>query len=142
MIKTLAAFVLAAPLLAQSVIVNNPGTKGTFAIRNANIVPVTSAPIANGTIIFANGVITAIGANVNVPANATVIDGTGLSVYPGLIDSGCTVGLTEIDSVAGTVDTSETGEINPNARADVAVNPHSNLIPVTRLNGIDRKSVV
>ena len=136
MIRTLAAFLIAAPLLAQSVIINNPGVKGTFAIRNANIVPVTSAPIANGTIVFANGVITAIGATVNVPANAIIIDGTGLSVYPGLIDSGCTVGLTEIDSVAGTVDTSETGEINPNARADVAVNPHSNLIPVTRLNGI------
>jgi len=125
-----------AQLFAQSVILNNPGTKGTFAIRNANIVPVTSAPIANGTIVFANGVITAVGPSVSIPAGATIIDGTGLSVYPGLIDSGCTVGLTEIDSVAGTVDTAEVGEINPNARADVAVNPHSNLIPVTRLNGI------
>ena len=123
-------------LFAQSVVINNPGTKGTFAIRNATIVPVTSAPIANGTIVFANGVITAIGANVSIPAGATVIDGTGLSVYPGLIDSGCTVGLTEIDSVAGTVDTAEIGDVNPNARADVALNPHSNLIPVTRLNGI------
>jgi len=123
-------------LAAQSVILNNPGKKGTFAIRNATIVPVTSAPIANGTIVFANGVITAIGANAAVPAGATVIDGTGLSVYPGLIDSGSKIGLVETDSVAGTVDTSEIGDLNPNARADVAVNPHSNLIPVTRLNGI------
>lgn len=127
---------LAVPVIAQSVISNSPGRKPVVAIRNAAIYPVTSAPIANGTIVFANGVITAVGANVSVPAEATVIDGTGLSVYPGLIDSGTTIGLVEIDSVAGTVDTSELGALNPNARADVAVNPHSNLIPVTRVSGI------
>jgi imidazolonepropionase-like amidohydrolase len=127
---------LAVSASAQSVIPNSPGRKPVVAIRNAAIYPVTSPPIANGTIVFANGVITAVGANVSVPAEATVIDGTGLSVYPGLIDSGTTIGLVEIDSVAGTVDTSELGALNPNARADVAVNPHSNLIPVTRVSGI------
>jgi imidazolonepropionase-like amidohydrolase len=127
---------LAPSLFAQSVIPNSPGKKPTFAIRNATIVPVTSAPIANGTIVFANGVITAVGANVAIPANATVIEGTGLFVYPGLIDSGSHVGLEEISAVPGTVDTAELGDINPNARAEVAVNPHSNVIPVTRVNGI------
>lgn len=120
----------------QSVIPNNPGVKPTIAIRNATIVPVTSAPIPNGTIVFANGVITAVGANVAVPANATVIDGSGSFVYPGMIDSGSNVGLIEIDSVAGTVDTTELGDFNPNARAAVAINPHSELIPVTRINGV------
>ena len=132
-------FVLAfvcAPLFAQSVILNNNGKKPTVAIRNATIYPVTSPPIANGTIVFANGLITAIGTNVAVPAGAITIDGTGLSVYPGMIDSGSQVGLTEVSSVAGTNDSTEIGDINPNARADVAVNPHSNLIPVTRVNGI------
>ena len=100
---------LALPLAAQSTIPNNPGVKGVFAIRNATIVPVTSAPIARGTIVFANGVITAIGANADVPTGATVIDGTGLFVYPGMIDSGSNVGLVEMDSVAGTVDTAELG---------------------------------
>ncbi|MEA2239876.1 MAG: hypothetical protein QOC81_4600 [Thermoanaerobaculia bacterium] len=141
MIKRLAfvAFALlafAAPAFAQSVIPNNPGKKLTFAIRNATIVPVTSAPIANGTIVFSNGIITAVGANAAIPAGATIIDGTGLFVYPGLIDSGSHVGLEEISAVPGTVDTSELGDINPNARAEVAVNPHSNVIPVTRVNGI------
>ena len=135
-VKTLAALLLSLPLLAQSVIPNNPGTKATVAIRNATIYPVTSAPIANGTIVFSDGRITAVGANATVPANATVIDGTGLSVYPGLIDAGTTVGLTEIDSVAGTVDVSELGDLNPNARAEVAVNPHSNVVNVTRVNGV------
>ncbi len=121
---------------AQSTIPNSPGTKPTVAIRNATIVPVTSAPIARGTIVFANGVITAIGTDVAIPAGATIIDGTGLSVYPGMIDSGSSVGLIETDSVPGSVDTAELGELNPNAQAAVAVNPHSELIPVTRVSGV------
>jgi imidazolonepropionase-like amidohydrolase len=134
------AFVLAmlvsSSAFAQSVIINSPGKKLTVAIRNATIVPVSSATIPNGTIVFSNGVITAVGASATIPANATVIDGTGLFVYPGLIDSGSHVGLEEISAVPGTVDTAELGDINPNARAEVAVNPHSNVIPVTRVNGI------
>ena len=135
--KRLALILSAATtLFAQSTIPNNPGVKATVAIRNATIVPVTSAPIANGTIVFANGVITAVGTNVEIPAGATIVDGTGLSVYPGMIDSGANVGLIEIDSVPGTVDTSELGDFNPNAQAAVAINPHSELIPVTRVNGV------
>jgi imidazolonepropionase-like amidohydrolase len=127
---------LATSAFAQSVIINNPGRKLTVAIRNATIVPVTSPTIANGTIVFSNGIITAVGATAAIPANATVIDGTGLFVYPGLIDSGSHVGLEEISAVPGTIDTAELGDINPNARAEIAVNPHSNIIPVTRVNGI------
>jgi imidazolonepropionase-like amidohydrolase len=130
------SFFAATSLFAQSTIANNPGVKATVAIRNATIFPVTSAPIANGTIVFANGVITAVGANVDIPAGATVIDGRGLSVYPGMIDSGSNVGLIEVDAVAGTVDTTELGDFNPNAQAAVAINPHSELVPVTRVNGV------
>jgi len=132
----IAAALVASSAFAQSVIINSPGRKPLVAIRNATIVPVTSATIPNGTIVFDHGVITAVGANVAIPANATVIDGTGLFVYPGLIDSGSHVGLEEISAVPGTVDTAELGDINPNARAEIAVNPHSNVIPVTRVNGI------
>ncbi|HEY0143341.1 MAG TPA: amidohydrolase family protein [Thermoanaerobaculia bacterium] len=132
----------AASAFAQSTIPNNPGVKPTVAIRNATIVPVSRAPIANGTIVFANGIITAVGNDVSIPANATVIDGTGLFVYPGMIDSGTNVGLTEMDSVAGTVDTTELGDINPNADAVSAVNPHSEVIPVTRVNGVTNVVVV
>ncbi len=133
---------LTASAFAQSTILNSTGNRGTYAIRNATIYPVTSAPIANGTIVFSNGLITAVGANVSVPANATVIDGTGLSVYPGLIDSGTNVGLTEIDAVPGTVDTTELGDFNPNAMAAVAINPHTEVIPVTRVNGVTHVVVV
>src|SRR5207248_6023172 len=87
-------------------------------------------------IVFANGTIVAVGKDAAIPQGAMVIDGAGLRVYPGLIDSGSQVGLVEINAVPGSVDTAELGDINPNARAEVAVNPHSNVIPVTRVNGI------
>jgi imidazolonepropionase-like amidohydrolase len=136
--KALAALVLllSSGAFAQSTIPNSTGRKVTTAIRNATIVPVSGPAIANGTIVFANGVITAVGANVSVPAGATVIDGTGLFVYPGMIDSGTNVGLVEMDSVPGTVDTAELGDFNPNAQAAVAINPHSEVVPVTRVNGV------
>lgn len=135
--KTLAlALLLASSAFAQSTIPNSTGHKATFAIRNATIVPVSGPTIANGTIVFANGVITAVGTNVTAPSNATVIDGTGLFVYPGMIDSGSNVGLVEMDSVAGTVDTAELGDFNPNAQAAVAFNPHSEVVPVTRVSGV------
>jgi imidazolonepropionase-like amidohydrolase len=127
---------VASSALAQSIIPNNPGVKPAFAIRNATIVPVSSPIVRNGTIVFANGLITAIGATVEAPAGATVIDGSGLFVYPGMIDSGSNVGLVETDAVPGTVDTTEIGDFNPNAQAAVAINPHSELIPVTRVNGV------
>jgi imidazolonepropionase-like amidohydrolase len=131
-----ALLLLCPAALAQSTIPNSTGRKGTTAIRNATIVPVSGPSIPNGTIVFADGVITGVGAGVPVPAAATVIDGTGLFVYPGMIDSGSNVGLVEMDSVPGTVDTAELGDFNPNAQAAVAINPHSEVVPVTRVNGV------
>lgn len=135
--KSLAvALLFASSALAQSTILNSTGRKPTVAIRNATIVPVSGPTIAKGTIVFANGVITGIGSNATIPADAAIIDGAGLFVYPGLIDSGSNVGLVEMDSVAGTVDTAELGDFNPNAQAAVAINPHSEVVPVTRVSGV------
>jgi len=64
-----------------------------FAIKGARIVPVSGPPIANGTIVISNGVIQSVGANVSIPPEARVIDGTGMTIYPGLIDAGTDVGL-------------------------------------------------
>jgi imidazolonepropionase-like amidohydrolase len=105
-------------------------------IRNATIVPVASPRITNGTIVIRNGRIEAVGANVTAPAGATIIDGTGLFVYPGMINAGTQLGLTEIGSVPGGEDTEEVGDFNPQNIALTAVNPHSELIPVTRVNGV------
>jgi imidazolonepropionase-like amidohydrolase len=64
-----------------------------FAIKGARIVPVSGPPIASGTIVISKGVIQSVGANVSIPPEARVIDGTGLTIYPGLIDAGTDVGL-------------------------------------------------
>ncbi|HWQ32132.1 MAG TPA: amidohydrolase family protein [Blastocatellia bacterium] len=107
-----------------------------YAIRNARIVTVTGQTIERGTVVIRDGKIAEVGASVSVPGNAKVIEGRGLSVYPGLIDSGTTLGLTEVGSVQETRDTTELGDFNPHMRALVAVNPHSELIPVARANGV------
>jgi hypothetical protein len=64
-----------------------------YAIKNARIVPVSGAVIENGTVVVAKGLIAAVGTNVTIPPEAWVIDGSGLTVYPGLIDAGTNLGL-------------------------------------------------
>ncbi|MDQ3417790.1 MAG: hypothetical protein M3541_03260, partial [Acidobacteriota bacterium] len=64
-----------------------------YAIRGAKIVPVSGPAIASGTVVIRNGIIEAVGASVTPPAAAQVIDGTGLTVYPGLIDMGNATGV-------------------------------------------------
>jgi len=61
-----------------------------YAIRGARIVTAAGTPIENGTVVVRRGVIDAVGASVTVPPEATVIEGTGITVYPGLIDLGNT----------------------------------------------------
>lgn len=77
----------AAPLAAQR---NVPAT---YAITNARIVPVGSPTIPSGTVVIRNGLIAAVGASVTAPADARIIDGNGLTVYPGFIDAYGTLGL-------------------------------------------------
>lgn len=113
-----------------------PAPPSVVAIRNATIVPVVGPRVPNGTLVMRGGRIEAVGANVAVPAGAQVIDGTGLFVYPGLIDSGTRLGLTEIGSVPGGEDTQELGEFNPHDDALSAVNPSSEIIPTVRVNGV------
>ncbi|HEV8169695.1 MAG TPA: amidohydrolase family protein, partial [Pyrinomonadaceae bacterium] len=67
----------------------------TYAITNARIVTVSGPVIERGTVVVRNGLIAAAGANVNAPPDARVIDGTGLTVYPGLIDSYTNLALPE-----------------------------------------------
>ena len=111
--------------------------RGTFVIRNARIVTVSGPDIENGSVVIRDGKIEAVGATVSTPAGAQTIDGRGLSVYPGMIDAGTNMGLVEVPQGAnGTVDDSEVGDFNPNARAIIAVNPHSAHIAVTRVEGI------
>ena len=140
--SSFAMLALTAIVTAQQI--GNPTTqqgvlpaRGTFVIRNARIVTVSGADIENGSVVIRDGKIAAVGATVNSPAGAQMIDGRGLSVYPGMFDAGTNMGLVEVPQGAnGTVDTSEVGDFNPNARAILAVNPYSAHIGVTRVEGI------
>jgi imidazolonepropionase-like amidohydrolase len=112
------------------------GKFGTFALTNASIETVTKGVIQNGTVVISNGKITAVGTNVSVPQGAEVIDCKGLWIYPGMIDGGTQLGLSEVGSDPRTQDFSEVGDIVPQMKALTAVNPNSVLIPVTRVSGV------
>ncbi|HEY2805999.1 MAG TPA: amidohydrolase family protein [Gemmatimonadales bacterium] len=108
------------------------------AITNATIIPVVGQRIDRGTVVIQDGKISAVGANVPVPAGAEVIDASGMFVYPGLVDGGTQLGLTEITEQGGPgpTDLRELGDFNPADRALTAVNPFSEIIPTVRVNGI------
>ncbi len=109
---------------------------GTFALTNAKIVTVTNGVIENGTVIIKDGLIAEAGANISVPQGAKAIDCSGLSVYPGFIDGGSRLGLSEVGAVDRTQDFNEIGDVIPHIQALTAVNPNSVLIPVTRVSGV------
>src|SRR5262245_51603950 len=92
--------------------------------------------IDDGTLVIKDGKIAAVGASVEVPSGAQVVDGNGLQVYPGLFDAVTQMGLSEISAVSATVDSAETGSYNPDVVAATAVLPSSEHIPVTRASGI------
>jgi len=104
---------------------------GTIHVGNGQV-------INNGYVAFDKGKITAIGEGAAPnTAGANVIDATGKQVYPGFICPITTLGMVEIEEGArGTVDESETGDLNPNARSIIAYNTDSKVIPTVRSNGI------
>lgn len=108
----------------------------SFVLRNVTIHPVTAAVIPNATLVVTAGKIGEFGVRVATPKGAKIVDGKGLHVYPGLIDSASNIGMAEVSSVRETSDVVELGDFNPQLRAVVAINPSSDHIPVTRGNGI------
>jgi imidazolonepropionase-like amidohydrolase len=109
------------------------------ALKGGKLLTVTHGAIENGVIVMQGGKITAIGAagSVNVPGDANIIDTTGMTIYPGLIDSETNLGLTEISAENMTNDLVElSDEIMPHMHAAEAFHAESALIPVARLNGI------
>jgi imidazolonepropionase-like amidohydrolase len=107
-----------------------------YAIKGGKVFTLAGAPIENGTVVIRDGKIAAVGANIEVPAGAQVIEATGLEVYPGMFDAATQIGLGEISQVSATLDVTELGDYNPELVAATAVNPASAYIPVTRANGI------
>jgi len=144
-LKSISFIVIAAALLAssrfaaaQSRQIPAPPQETPIAIVGATIHPVSAAAIDNGYVVFDKGRITAVGAGkpASLSRDAVTVDGKGMHVYPGLILASTYLGLTEIGDIDQTNDSTEMGRVKPEVRAAVAVNPDSDLIPVTRANGI------
>ncbi len=110
--------------------------QGVYAVTNVRIETVSNGTIEKGIIVVRGDRIEAVGSDVVIPADAEIIDGSGLEVYPGMIDSGTRLGLTEIGAVQETTDASELGDFTPQMQALTAINPNSILIPVTRVSGV------
>jgi imidazolonepropionase-like amidohydrolase len=123
-------------LLISSAILAFAAANDTFIIRNVAVYPVTGPSVDNVSVLVVDGKISEIGAKVLAAKTIRVIDGKGLRLYPGMINSATEVGLDEIGAVRESVDTNELGQFDPQLHATVAVNPSSEHIPVTRANGI------
>jgi imidazolonepropionase-like amidohydrolase len=110
----------------------------TVVLKGGKLLTITHGTVENGVVVMQNGKITAVGGpNTAVPAGAKVVDVTGMTVYPGLIDAETHLGLTEIGAEAMTNDLYEpSDEIMPHMHVYDAFHAETELIPVTRINGI------
>jgi imidazolonepropionase-like amidohydrolase len=130
---------LAAGAMALALAMVLPGIgeaqQDDYAITGATVVTVSGATIPNGTVLVQDGIITAVGTNVTVPAGVERIDASGKFVYPGLIDAGTGVGLEEAGGMAGAVDNFELGPYNPQIEAYIGVNQSSEMLGVQRVGG-------
>jgi len=108
----------------------------------ATIHPVSGPEITGQSLLIRDGRIAAIGGNVAPPPNTRTVALPGLHIYPGFVSANSVLGLTEINSVQGTNDYQETGSTNPDIRAEVQVNPESELLPVALANGVTSALVV
>src|SRR6266576_4506046 len=109
----------------------------TIAITGGTVYPVSGPKIEHATVLIRDGRIVAVGANVTVPADATKIDATGKWVTPGLIDGAGQMGLTEISAVPGDNEGALRGsDIAASFNVAEGINPASNLIAITRVEGV------
>ncbi|MFO7763767.1 MAG: amidohydrolase family protein [Wenzhouxiangellaceae bacterium] len=129
-------FRLACALAASILVVSPALAQQITALTGATVHPVDGDVIENGVVLIEGRDINAIGADVEIPDGAEVIDLEGSHVYPGFVHPLSALGLTEISSVAGTVDNTEMGAINAALRVEVAFNHDSALLPVNIAGGI------
>jgi len=138
--KTIAGLILPVAFLfcvsAVQAQIPAPPQDRPVALEGGTVHTISNGVIENGTVVFEDGKITAVGTDVDIPAGADVVDVSGRHVYPGLIHASTTLGLSEIGRVGETVDLNEHGDINPNVRAEVAFHPESEHIPTAAVNGI------
>ncbi len=107
----------------------------TLLLRGATVHTVSHGILAPGDVLIKDERIAAVAAHLDQPADRT-LDLQGLHLFPGLISAATDLGLVEISGIRASLDDQETGEFTPEIQSWTAVNPDSELIPVTRANGI------
>ena len=113
-----------------------PAASAVYAIMGGTVHPVNGKTIENGTIIMRDGRIVAVGTGIVAPEGAVIVSAKGMHVYPGFIDAGTTIGLTEFGQVGQATDARELGSNQPDLVAATDVNVQSEHIPVTRVQGV------
>lgn len=126
----------ATAVAAQDLTHKAPEQKEPVALVGGTVHPVSGPPIENAYVLFGQGRLRAVGKLPLDAGNVGVIRVQGKHIYPGFIGAYTNLGLTEIGAVRATRDFDEVGDLTPEVRAAVAVNPDSTLIPVTRSNGV------
>jgi imidazolonepropionase-like amidohydrolase len=127
--------ILVSTVLASAAILSSQAEPAKLFIKNATIVPVVGERIEGGSILIEDGKIKAVGKALQAPADAKVIDASGMFVYPGFIDSYSHLGLAEIGAIPSTTDYREMGKENPELRVAWAINPHSVHFGTGRVTG-------
>ncbi len=99
--------------------------QASFALRGATVLPVTAAPVENGTVLVENGRISAVGGpELPVPEGVPVTDATGKWVLPGLVDAHTHLGVHEVAEGWAGNDTNEMTDPNTAyVRALDGINP-------------------
>ena len=139
--KQIATFVLAAALVSAAATgvgaQASAGEDGTYLIKGGTVVNPGGQRLPNTNILVRNNRIVEVGGAANsANSDAKVIDATGKFIYPGMIDANTGIGLSEIGSVQTMGLRSELGDFNPHIRALVGLNVESELLGVTRMNGV------
>ncbi|MCP4203377.1 MAG: amidohydrolase family protein [bacterium] len=129
-------------LIFGSLFVSTVGHAAATAYVGVTVHPVSSAAMESATLLVEDGKIAGIGTDLEIPSDAAVVDLAGLHLYPGFVHPLSVLGLTEINSVRGTRDYTEIGEVNADIRAEVAFNADSELLPVAMSGGILTAHVV
>ncbi|MCH7838685.1 MAG: amidohydrolase family protein, partial [Planctomycetes bacterium] len=124
---------LVLPGVVDRTIVETPHR--AYAIVGATVHTIFGPVIENGTVVILEDRIHEVGVNITVPPGAGVIDGKGLHVYPGLIDAGGMLGLTEIGSLRSTRDYRDIARFSPHLHASSAIHSHSEHIRIARTSG-------
>ena len=109
-------------------------TFGDVLLKNATVHTITNGVLLNTDVLVVDGLIKNVGSNLT--SDAPVINCEGKHIYPGFIDSGTKLGMSEVSAVSLTNDYNEIGSIIPQMNALTAVNPNAVAIPVTRVNGV------